>query len=226
MPRWRLVVSGRVQTAGYRAQVKNHALGLGVKGLVRNLDDGTVEIYCESTPKLLEEFKRSINVKGERSNYIMPSVKNITVYKEGSMGFGKAPKTFKPFDIDYQIKNIRPAECQMLERSEMGIIALGVVSSSIMAMRTDLKDGFKETKDGLSRVGKGVERVEGAVNSMHKDMNQRFDSLDEKYGAIGQRMGTIEDKTTALLTEIQKSTAALVEMTQKVGTLIDKKLAE
>jgi acylphosphatase len=75
----------------------------------------------------------------------------------------------------------------------------------LSTMHTDLKGGF--------------DRVEGAIGSMHKDMNVRFDTLDQKYGAISHQMN-------AVTIELQKTTAALVSMTEKVGAIIDKKLAE
>ena len=238
MPKWRLVISGRLQTSGYRVMVKNIAIGLQVKGIARNLDDGTVEIYCETSPEKFEQFRKAIDVKADPRNTFAPTVEKIVVYDEKSREFGKIPADFKGFKIDYS--GIDP-QLENLERSEMGIVALGAVSSNIIAMHTDLKDGFnhvegainsmhtdlkegfKETKDGLAEVKNemktGFNKVESAVSSMHGDMNTRFDTLDTKYGEISTKMND-------LTTELRKSTNALVAMTEKVGALIDRKLAE
>lgn len=43
-----LIVSGSVQSVGFRWFAQAHAKEAGVKGYVKNLDDGTVEIVCES----------------------------------------------------------------------------------------------------------------------------------------------------------------------------------
>ncbi|MGI9259319.1 MAG: acylphosphatase [Gammaproteobacteria bacterium] len=40
----RCIVSGRVQGVWYRASTKNKALELGLRGIVRNLSDGNVEV--------------------------------------------------------------------------------------------------------------------------------------------------------------------------------------
>lgn len=40
----RCVVSGRVQGVWYRASTKNRAIELGLRGIVRNLSDGNVEV--------------------------------------------------------------------------------------------------------------------------------------------------------------------------------------
>ena len=39
-------VSGRVQGVGYRAFTRNKAKLLGLRGFVRNLPDGRVEVYA------------------------------------------------------------------------------------------------------------------------------------------------------------------------------------
>jgi len=39
-------VHGRVQGVGYRYFVQNAATRLGIRGWVRNLDDGSVEVYA------------------------------------------------------------------------------------------------------------------------------------------------------------------------------------
>ena len=45
--RCRLVVSGRVQGVFYRQSCESVARSLGVRGWVRNRDDGTVEVVAE-----------------------------------------------------------------------------------------------------------------------------------------------------------------------------------
>ena len=51
-----IIVSGRVQGVGFRAWAAREADRLGIKGLVRNLPDGSVEIVAEGAPELLERF--------------------------------------------------------------------------------------------------------------------------------------------------------------------------
>lgn len=54
------IVKGRVQGVGFRAMTCSYAMDLGVTGTVRNLSDGTVEIYAHGSKKRLEEFFQKI----------------------------------------------------------------------------------------------------------------------------------------------------------------------
>lgn len=49
-------VRGRVQGVGFRAFVNRAAAALGIRGWVRNTDDGTVEVYAVGSPEQVSEF--------------------------------------------------------------------------------------------------------------------------------------------------------------------------
>ena len=49
-------VRGRVQGVGFRYFVEHAASKLGIRGWVRNLDDGSVEVYGVGTPAVLSEL--------------------------------------------------------------------------------------------------------------------------------------------------------------------------
>ena len=61
----RLYISGTVQGLFFRGHIKQNAEKLNVKGFVRNLDDGRVEVFLEGNP---EEVKKMILIckKGPR----------------------------------------------------------------------------------------------------------------------------------------------------------------
>jgi acylphosphatase len=50
------VVRGRVQGVGFRYFVEKSAQRIGVRGWVRNLDDGNVEVYATGTTDQLAEL--------------------------------------------------------------------------------------------------------------------------------------------------------------------------
>ena len=56
----KFVISGRVQGVGYRFFAEQWAERLGIAGYVKNLWDGTVEVYAIADPVTLEEYKRRL----------------------------------------------------------------------------------------------------------------------------------------------------------------------
>jgi acylphosphatase len=52
--RW--IVRGRVQGVGFRDFVQRRALEIGVRGFVRNLSDGSVEVVGAGTVRQLDEL--------------------------------------------------------------------------------------------------------------------------------------------------------------------------
>lgn len=58
-----VIVRGKVQGVGFRAITRSHAIGLGLKGTVRNLEDGTVEICAQGSKQRLEEFVNKLYIE-------------------------------------------------------------------------------------------------------------------------------------------------------------------
>ena len=52
----RFKISGKVQGVGFRYFVLEHAGKLGIKGTVRNLEDGAVLVEAEGNPEMMDEF--------------------------------------------------------------------------------------------------------------------------------------------------------------------------
>jgi acylphosphatase len=61
----RFFVRGRVQGVGYRYFAQRAATELGLRGYVRNLDDGRVEVYAVGPPEVVNEFSGML-YKGPR----------------------------------------------------------------------------------------------------------------------------------------------------------------
>lgn len=52
----RLIVSGRVQGVAFRYYARREAISLGVRGYVRNLPGGEVEIVAEGPPEAVDKL--------------------------------------------------------------------------------------------------------------------------------------------------------------------------
>jgi len=54
------LISGRVQGVGYRAFTHRQARELDLKGWVRNLNDGRVEVFASGPGEVLKEFEQRL----------------------------------------------------------------------------------------------------------------------------------------------------------------------
>jgi acylphosphatase len=65
----KFVISGRVQGVGFRYFAERWAEQLGIAGYVKNLWDGSVEVYAIGDSLSLEDFKLRL-AEGPRSAYV------------------------------------------------------------------------------------------------------------------------------------------------------------
>nr|MBU1327798.1 acylphosphatase [Candidatus Omnitrophota bacterium] len=69
MKRAHILYSGQVQGVGFRYTAQDIAMGLGLTGWVKNLENGRVEIIAEGKEKDLNDFLGKIS-KGQLGRYI------------------------------------------------------------------------------------------------------------------------------------------------------------
>lgn len=216
MVKKRIIVTGNVQGAGFGALIKKIARSMGIKGRVQNLDDGSVEIYCEAEAGNIEKFLGMIDLKRKNGNIMSIDVQEMVQYPEGTEEYDQenAPSPFNTFEIKYG-RDISLVEGETLERQELLII------------------GGSQVLDGLTMVGQ-------KVDSMHEDMNMRFDNLDGKYGLIGQslietnknleRMNENNAKTNENIKELiegnAKSNENIKNLTETMMKIVEDYIAE
>jgi acylphosphatase len=56
----RFLVAGQVQGVGFRYFAETTAIGLGLRGFVRNLRDGRVEAVAEGAPDAVAAFEQAL----------------------------------------------------------------------------------------------------------------------------------------------------------------------
>jgi len=81
-------VTGRVQGVWFRQATKEQALSLGLKGWVRNLNDGRVEVLATGENKAVRQLEAWLG-KG-------PQLANVI---EVSSEFSDADQSFTEFDV-------------------------------------------------------------------------------------------------------------------------------
>ncbi|MEM3666664.1 MAG: acylphosphatase [Candidatus Bathyarchaeia archaeon] len=183
MVKARIIVDGIVQGVGYRALVKQVAKQLGLKGLVRNLEDTKVEIFCEGAKDKIEEFLKKINRKAKPEDFLSINVSEIKCSFEGDPNYKPAWKPYKEFEIDYGVKELSILERTALEDHEFGKLYF-------VGFRDELKSFGNELKE------------------FREDTNKNFKDMAEKYGDISKELKefrkTVKEFLEAFLTAYQK----------------------
>jgi acylphosphatase len=85
------LVKGRVQGVGFRWFVHREAAELGLRGWVRNTDDGHVEIIAAGDPAILAELKIELH-KGSRGSRVDAVLEHELAESEGA--------NLGPFEIE------------------------------------------------------------------------------------------------------------------------------
>ncbi len=182
MKKTTIIVEGWIQNIGYRTFVKQVAVNLGVKGLVRNLSNGKVEIFCEAGSSKIEEFERKISYKGKKNDPLSVYVENLAVHAEGEKGYLGPWKEYSDFEIDYGFEIQSPVDRAMLENLESGKIFVVSSNDKISAL-TDQFSMFRQETNG------------------------NFGKMEEKYGSISEemkKMRTVLEKLADAYVERQK----------------------
>jgi acylphosphatase len=217
MAKKRILVKGNVQGVGFRAFVRQYAFNMDVKGLVRNLSDKTVEIYCDAQEGALKNFLRALKVKGDKMDPFVINVEQITVFDEKSREYraGKVPRSFKEFIVDYGA-GLTKAEREAAERDEYTILAgqrLGQkMDTGFKGLGQKMDTGFNGLGQKVDGVGTKVDRVGQDVRAMHKDMNERFDKLDAKYHILGESLV----RTSESIEHMNKNNEHLITVIEKM----------
>lgn len=191
--RARLLVEGNVQGVGYRAFVKQVARGLRIRGCARNLDEGGVEIYCE-TPStgVLEAFKKRIELKGDAEDPFALHAASIAVFRENEKEFKPKPNTFRPFWVDYG--GMLAIHQEMLEKAEIGGLLLQGVGKDIKGVGKDVQGVGR----GVQDVGKNVQSLEKTLVGFKEQTVGNFSTLDSKYGTVSGSLNKINGNLEAL----------------------------
>jgi acylphosphatase len=155
----RMLVKGNVQAVGFRALIKQIARNMCIKGSVKNLDNGTVEIYSECEEAVYEEFKRKINISArDAEDNLQINVTNIEERSEDWDGFDGS-RIMYPFDVVYDGLEIRPFERELLERSEMAVLAM-------TSMNRDINRRFDTLAERYDTFGNSMIKLEKDIHEM------------------------------------------------------------
>ena len=158
-----IIAKGWIQSVGYRAFVKQTASQLELKGLVRNLPNGNVEIFCEGDLAKIKLLVKKIDYKGKTGDPLSAYIESLSVYLEGDKGYLGPWKEYKEFEIDYGIEIPSPADRLIIENLESGKIY--VANSNVK-----------------------LDQLTDQFSMFRQETNTNFEKMEEKYGSISDEM--------------------------------------
>ena len=203
MIRAKIVISGDVQGAGYRAFVMDTARKTGLVGFIENMPNGTVNVVCEGEKNLIEKFVSGIKMKTE-----IVEVEDIQVEYSNATGGFKG----KGFDIK-------------VEESFKGMIKelfQGYVTSEKYfnkgfekqdKMNQDMNKSFKESDENINKnfnqlnetMNRGFTQVNDTLVGFRDETKTEFQTIKTDYGKISQDLGKAVDSINTIAKSIDTS---------------------
>ncbi|MBD3390018.1 hypothetical protein GF415_03635 [Candidatus Micrarchaeota archaeon] len=146
----KIIVKGRVQRAGYRNFVDETAYALGIRGQVKNLEDGSVEIIAQHEDKqILEKFIEKVNV----SEYPI-HVKEIIREEVES-------EPFEEFDIKRG-----DLSKEQSERLDEAAFYLRQVSTKIDSFSDSTSSRFDVVDTKYGKISEQLEHMSGSLDKL------------------------------------------------------------
>ncbi|HDH28667.1 MAG TPA: acylphosphatase [Euryarchaeota archaeon] len=180
-----LLVKGNVQRVGYRVFVRQIADKMGIKGKIRNLEDGNVEIYCGGQNiESVSKFIKAINVHSKSpENIFERNVEKIEGYWEGEEGheeengYIKLDEEMGRFKIDYGGESPESINNERLEVGSLMMLNLG----------QEIGNGFSTTHSDFQELDNKYDVVSTELKSINKNISQ----LDSNVSKLVDHLGTI-----------------------------------
>jgi acylphosphatase len=196
-------VYGSVLAVGYRVYVKNVAVMMGVRGLVRNLGDGSVEIFVEAEKKdVLEKFIKAVDVKSRPGDVLSLNVERVEVRWEGEPGYTGPWRRYTQFEIDYGEEITRPVDREMVESLELAKLYFTKLISEFKDFREEFRDyrqEFRDFRDESLKISREIldisKEVLGEVKGLRKDLqtilDERLVRMERDIAEIKAKIGLI-----------------------------------
>lgn len=195
-------VFGNVQAVGYRALVKFIARSLGVRGLVRNLDDGSVEVFAEAPEDIMDRFVKMIDVKGRAEDVLSLHVERVEVSREGETGYSGPWRSYGAFEIDYGEERPRPIERDIAESLEWSGLYFTKLVTEFSDLRREFRDyrdefrdyrnEFREFKnESISLANETLEEVKELRRDLKTILDERLARLERDISEIKAKLGLL-----------------------------------
>jgi acylphosphatase len=203
MKRLTAYVSGKVQKAGYRARVVDIAQELGLKGFVKNLDDGRVKIIADGEDDVLGKFLKAIDIK------------NTVIRVDSiSIDYSEATDIFDDFG-----KRVNKGETD--SRLDDGIEILKGILDAIKDLGSKQDKTLDAIKDMHSDLGSKQDKTLVVLNEMNSKQDKTLDAIkdlgNKQDKTIEEIKGLREDVRPGLVVQIQNVQSDVRAIKDRLG---------
>ena len=190
MIRAKIVISGDVQEAGYRAFVRDTAKKLGLVGFAENMPDGTVNVVCEGEKKKIETLVNSIKIKTETIN-----VEKIDAVFENATG------EFKGKGFVVKVDDLGQEMFQGY-----------ATSLKYFKIGWDKQDKMLEKQDKMNQdMNKNLNQLNNTLTGFRDETKTEFQTVKTDYGKISQDLGKAVDSINTIAKSIEKLAEAIAK---------------
>ena len=182
-----ILIKGSIQGKGYRVLIKNIALSLGIKGLVRNLEYGSVEIFLETDEDTLSKFIDKINIR-DRDEILGIKVDEIKIFKEGEEGYRGPWKEYRFFEIDYGDEDIQPFERELIESLEWAKLHFSRITTHVTNLQNSLQEFTSRTDQNfriiMEKYGEISEKLTEILNILVKESKETREMINQNINLL------------------------------------------
>jgi len=189
MKRIILMVSGKVQQAGYRDRVVGIGKNLALSGYAENLSDGRVKIVAEGNEEVLEQLTATINIKNTLIN-----VENVESSDWEATGeFSGFYKLVKEGETDERLDTAADLLKELI----------GVTNNGFSTLNNTMTSGFNKLALGQDKILEKQDRMLEKQDSMLEKQDSMLEKQDTSIDILEKVHGdTSEIKSTLSRIEV------------------------
>jgi acylphosphatase len=174
-----IIVTGKVQDIGFRSVVEHIGRSFGMPGLVFNAKDGSVKILCCGEDSVVDNFTKTIRIRGEEGGAKIKGIKEILL----------------PFNIDLPDEFSKVSsddEFDLGRKLDKGNFLLNNMNVTLNNMSVDNKAGFnnlnKDLNTGFNNLTTVISEHNTRLDSMMFEQNARLDAHNTRLEAILEKL--------------------------------------
>lgn len=194
-----IIVTGDVQMVGFRTFIKNLADSLNIRGYAKNLDDGSVNIVCESEKSDVEELINAIREK-------LPSFASI-----GDISVEYADYTGEYVSFERTNGDV-PKEATLGDL--LGVMqSFDTKAETLVMILNDMNGTLKSVKEDISQIKEDTSQIKG-IKEDTEVMNDKLTSIEEMH----EELRDLRVKYNQLSDDVTEIKIAISELSEsRVG---------